>query len=96
MVWSLVRIHVMNQNAYPAVSEDVLAALPIQATRADRNGNHAAFFKGRAMCSAPPTLPRSVGLWFVGRRRDAVGTLVSRASKVSAESVRKQKQEKPL
>ena len=34
----------MNQNAYPAVSEDVLAALPIRATRANMNGNHTAFF----------------------------------------------------
>ncbi len=52
--------------------------------------------QGAAMGSAPPALPRSVGLWFVGRRRDAVGARFSRASKVSAESVRKQKQEKPL
>jgi len=33
MVWLLVRIHSMNQNAYPALSEDVLAALPTRATR---------------------------------------------------------------
>ena len=32
----------MNQNAYPAVSEDVLAALPIRATRDPMNGNHTA------------------------------------------------------
>jgi hypothetical protein len=32
-VWLLVRIHVMNQNDSPAVSEDVLAALPTRATR---------------------------------------------------------------
>ena len=30
----------MNQNAYPAHSEDVLAALPTRATRANMNGNH--------------------------------------------------------
>ena len=34
----------MNQNAYPAHSEDVLAALPIRATRVIMNGNHTAFF----------------------------------------------------
>ncbi len=34
----------MNQNAYPAVSEDVLAALPTRATRDKMNGNHTAFF----------------------------------------------------
>ena len=34
----------MNQNAYPAVSEDVLAALPTRATRDNMNGNHTAFF----------------------------------------------------
>jgi hypothetical protein len=34
----------MNQNAYPAVSEDVLAALPTQATRVNMNGNHTANF----------------------------------------------------
>jgi hypothetical protein len=33
MVWLSVRVHTMNQNAYPAVSEDVLAALPTGATR---------------------------------------------------------------
>jgi len=33
MVWLSVRIHVMNQNAYPASCEDVLAALPTRATR---------------------------------------------------------------
>ena len=30
----------MNQNVYPAHSEDVLAALPIRATRDNMNGNH--------------------------------------------------------
>ena len=30
----------MNQNEYPAHSEDVLAALPTQATRDNMNGNH--------------------------------------------------------
>ena len=34
----------MNQNAYRAHSEDVLAALPTRATRANRNGNHTAIF----------------------------------------------------
>jgi hypothetical protein len=48
MVWLLVRIHMMNQNAYPAVSEDVLAALPIRATRDNMNGNHTAFFNPAA------------------------------------------------
>ena len=38
----------MNQNAYPAVSEDVLAALPTRATRVLMNGNHTAFFNRRA------------------------------------------------
>jgi hypothetical protein len=30
---AFVRVHTMNQNAYPAVSEDVLAALPTRAAR---------------------------------------------------------------
>jgi len=34
----------MNQNAYPAQSEDVLAALPTRATRVNMNGNHTALF----------------------------------------------------
>lgn len=34
----------MNQNAYPAHSEDVLAALPTRATRDNMNGNHTAYF----------------------------------------------------
>jgi hypothetical protein len=34
----------MNQNVYPAHSEDVLAALPIRATRDTMNGNHTTFF----------------------------------------------------
>jgi hypothetical protein len=34
----------MNQNVYPAHSEDVLAALPIRATRVLMNGNHTTFF----------------------------------------------------
>jgi hypothetical protein len=33
MVWLSVRFHVMNQNGYLAVSEDVLAARPTRATR---------------------------------------------------------------
>jgi hypothetical protein len=48
MVWLFVRIHVMNQNAYPAACEDVLAALPTGAIRANRNGNHTTFFNSRA------------------------------------------------
>ena len=44
MVWLLVRIHMMNQNVYPAHSEDVLAALPTRAIRDPMNGNHTAFF----------------------------------------------------
>ena len=38
----------MNQNVYPAACEDVLAALPIRATRVTMNGNHTAFFNSRA------------------------------------------------
>ena len=34
----------MNQNAYPAACEDVLAALPTRATRVLMNGNHTIFF----------------------------------------------------
>jgi len=44
----------MNQNAYPAVSEDVLAALPTRATRANMNGNHTIFFNpiaDRTVCA---------------------------------------------
>ena len=48
MVWLIVRIHMMNQNVCPAVSEDVLAALPIQATRVNMNGNHTTFFNTEA------------------------------------------------
>jgi len=44
MVWLSVRVQLMNQNAYPAQSEDVLAALPTRATRVLMNGNHTAFF----------------------------------------------------
>ena len=44
MVWLLVRIHMMNQNAYLATGEDVLAALPPRATRDNMNGNHTALF----------------------------------------------------
>jgi len=43
MVWLSVRIQLMNQNVYPAHSEDV-AALPIRATRVTMNDNHTAFF----------------------------------------------------
>lgn len=38
----------MNQNAYPAACEDVLAALPTRATRVIMNSNHTAFFNSRA------------------------------------------------
>ena len=38
----------MNQNVYPAHSEDVLAALPTRATRAIMNGNHTALFNSLA------------------------------------------------
>jgi hypothetical protein len=48
MVWLSVRIQLMNQNVYPAHSEDVLAALPIRATRVTMNGNHTAFSNSRA------------------------------------------------
>src|SRR5215471_21615031 len=48
MVWLFVRIHMMNQNAYLADSEGVLAALPTRATRDNMNGNHTAFFNLRA------------------------------------------------
>jgi hypothetical protein len=46
MVWLFVgiQIHMMNQNAYAADSEDVFAALPTWATRVLRNGNHTAIF----------------------------------------------------
>ena len=50
MVWLFVCIHsyMMNQNAHPAQSEDVLAALPIQATRVIMNGSHTIFFNLKA------------------------------------------------
>ncbi len=35
----------MNQNAYLATGEDVLAALPTRATRDNMNGNHTTNFK---------------------------------------------------
>ena len=38
----------MNQNVYLATSEDVLAALPIRATRVTMNGNHTTFFNPKA------------------------------------------------
>ncbi len=34
----------MNQNAYPADSEGLLAALPTRATRVNMNGSHTSFF----------------------------------------------------
>jgi hypothetical protein len=48
MVWLSVCIHMMNQNACPAQSEDVLAALPTRATRDNTNGNHTTLFNPRA------------------------------------------------
>jgi len=48
MVWLFVRVQLMNQNVYPAHSEDVLAALPTRATRVIMNGNHTAFSNSRA------------------------------------------------
>jgi hypothetical protein len=58
MVWLSVCIHLMNQNVYPAHSEDVLAALPIRATRGLMNANYTAFFtpKPRTRC-APSAWP---------------------------------------
>jgi hypothetical protein len=44
----MLAVHMMNQNANPATCEDVLAALPIRATRANMNGNHTGFFNPRA------------------------------------------------
>ncbi len=38
----------MNQNAYPAACEDVLAALPTRATRDHMNGNHTALFNSQS------------------------------------------------
>ena len=48
MVRLSVCIHLMNQNVYPAYSEDVLAALPIRATRVTMNGDRTAFFNSEA------------------------------------------------
>jgi hypothetical protein len=45
MVWLLVRIHRMNQNAFPAHSEGILAARLARATCDSRNGNQCAFFE---------------------------------------------------
>jgi len=38
----------MNQNVYPAHSEDVLAARPTRANRVVKDGNHTAFFNPKA------------------------------------------------
>ena len=38
--------------------------------------------QGAAMFFAPPAVLGSVGLWFVGRKRQTIGTGFSRASKV--------------
>ena len=43
----------MDQNAYRAASEDVLAVLPARATRANMNGNHTAFFNLQTASVAP-------------------------------------------
>jgi hypothetical protein len=58
MVWLSVRVHSMNQNVYLAHSENVLAALPIRATRVSMDCNHTAFFNPKAggvMLSSPLT-----------------------------------------
>jgi hypothetical protein len=47
MVWLSVRVHMMNQNEYPAHREEAFAALPIRATRVIMNGNHTAFFNSK-------------------------------------------------
>jgi hypothetical protein len=52
MVWLTVSIHSMNQNASPATSGNVLAALPIRATRVNMNGNHTSFFNPRTADAA--------------------------------------------
>ena len=44
----------MNQNAYPALCEDVLAALPTRATRDRMNGNHTASFNLQPTRWLPP------------------------------------------
>jgi hypothetical protein len=53
MVWLTVFIHMMNPNAYPASSEDVLAALPTRVTRVNMNGNHTTNFNSRITGDAP-------------------------------------------
>ncbi len=50
----------MNQNAYPAVSEDVLAALPTRATRANMNGNHTTNFNPLPTGSGAATVSHKV------------------------------------
>jgi len=54
MVWLLVRVYMMKQNASLAHSEDVLAALPTRATRVPMNGNHTAFSNPAAEDAARP------------------------------------------
>jgi hypothetical protein len=49
----------MNQNVYPAHSEDVLAALPIRATRVTMNGNHTTFSTPRLRTRCAPSAIRS-------------------------------------
>lgn len=44
MVWLLVRIQIMNQNACSAACGDVHADRPARATRVKMNGNHASPF----------------------------------------------------
>ena len=53
-VWSSICIHAVNQNAYPAVSEDVLAPLPTWTTRVNKNGDDPAFFNSVAENAVRP------------------------------------------
>ncbi len=50
----------MNQNVYPAHSEDVLAALPTRATRANMNGNHTTNFNSLGAGSGVATVSHKV------------------------------------
>jgi len=56
MVWLFVCMHIHlhdESERYPAVSEDVLAALPTRATRDIMNGNHTTFFNLEPAAAAP-------------------------------------------
>jgi len=57
----------MNQNAYPAHSEDVLAALPTRATRALMDGNHTAFFNPLADDAVRTVSHKVWALWHATR-----------------------------